>query len=82
MNDVHQYMNIHHFEELMRIFQEEKREDSSGFDIDKVCRECDDSGWHRLAKSMMNDDPVPRSVWQSVSRNIELRSADDALYEN
>ena len=35
-NDVQQYMNIHHFEELMRIFREEKREDSSGFDVDKV----------------------------------------------
>jgi hypothetical protein len=35
--DVQQFMNIHHFEELMRIFQAEKREDSSGFDIDKVC---------------------------------------------
>lgn len=40
MTDVHQYMNIRHFEELMRIFQEGKREDASGFDIDKVgsCR--------------------------------------------
>ena len=35
-NDVQQYMNIHHFEELMRIFQDEKRADSPGFDIDKV----------------------------------------------
>lgn len=48
MTDVHQYMNIRHFEELMRIFQEGKREDASGFDIDKVGL----AEWLRLPSSV------------------------------
>jgi hypothetical protein len=33
-HNVQQAMNIHHFEQLMRIFHEEQ--DNGGFDIDKV----------------------------------------------
>ena len=35
-HDVQKIMNIHHFEELNKIFQEESPPDSGGFDMDKV----------------------------------------------